>query len=88
LFGTIPDQRAGESPDNDSATALRSALSRLPAGQRAVLVLRFLCDVPVNEVGELLGCSPGTVKSQTSHGLAKLRQLLEIREFAPIAKEI
>jgi DNA-directed RNA polymerase specialized sigma24 family protein len=53
-----------------------------------VLVLRFLCDVPVNEVGEMLGCSPGTVKSQTSHGLAKLRQVLEIRDFAPIAKEI
>ena len=88
LFGTIPDQRAGESPDTESAAALRSALSRLPAGQRAVLVLRFLCDVPVNEVGELLGCSPGTVKSQTSHGLAKLQHVLEIRDFAPIAKEI
>ena len=88
LCGTIPDQRAGESPDTESAAALRSALSRLPAGQRAVLVLRFLCDVPVNEVGELLGCSPGTVKSQTSHGLAKLRHVLEIRDFAPIAKEI
>ncbi len=86
LFGTIPDQRAGEAPDTESAAALRGALSRLPAGQRAVLVLRFLCDVPVNEVGELLGCSPGTVKSQTSHGLAKLRQLLETRDFASIAK--
>ena len=88
LFGTMPEQHVSESRDIESATALRTALSGLPAGQRAVLVLRFLCDVSVNEVGEMLGCSPGTVKSQTSHGLAKLRQVLEVRDFIPIAKEI
>lgn len=40
-----------------------------------------LHDLPVREVAELLGCTEGTVKSQTSHGLTALRRLLGDREF-------
>jgi DNA-directed RNA polymerase specialized sigma24 family protein len=40
----------------------------------------------VDEVGQLLGCSAGTVKSQTAHGLGKLRQTLTKREFAMTVK--
>jgi RNA polymerase sigma-70 factor (sigma-E family) len=88
LFGTVPEpQPTGYARDTDSATGVREALSRLPAGQRAVLVLRFLCDMPVNEVADVLRCSPGTVKSQTSHGLAKLRHILTDNDFAMTAKE-
>ncbi|WP_308442681.1 SigE family RNA polymerase sigma factor [Rugosimonospora africana] len=76
LFGHPPDQARPESSTTEDRAVLRAALAALPAGQRAVLVLRFLCDLPVAEVGELLGCSPGTVKSQTSHGLANVRQAL------------
>lgn len=52
---------------------LWSALSRLPRGQRAVLVLRFYEDLTEVETARLLGCSVGTVKSQSAKGMAKLR---------------
>jgi RNA polymerase sigma-70 factor (sigma-E family) len=86
LFGALPDHQGAAGPAIEDRSVLRAALAALPAGQRAVLVLRFLCDLPVAEVGELLGCSEGTVKSQTAHGLAKLRQALGTRAFAMITK--
>jgi RNA polymerase sigma-70 factor (sigma-E family) len=55
---------------------LRRALRRLPSGQRAVLVLRYLEDLPDASIATMLGCSPNTVRSQASRGLAALRPLL------------
>ncbi|GAA4099291.1 SigE family RNA polymerase sigma factor [Nonomuraea soli] len=57
----------------DRRDALWRALGRLPARQRAVVVLRFYEDLPVAEVAEILGCQIGTVKSQSAKALAKLR---------------
>jgi RNA polymerase sigma-70 factor (sigma-E family) len=65
-------------PEDDTATrvAVRRALATVPARQRATLVLRYYCDLPVEEVATALGCSSGTVKSQTAKGLAALRSAL------------
>ncbi|MEU4642175.1 SigE family RNA polymerase sigma factor [Micromonospora sp. NPDC023814] len=82
LFGGPPDVRSTEDRGAEERTVLREALAQVPPRQRAVLVLRFVHDLPVDEVARTLGCSAGTVKSQTSHGLAAMRRLLGGRELA------
>ncbi|MEV6305709.1 SigE family RNA polymerase sigma factor [Actinoplanes sp. NPDC051861] len=52
-------------------------LSELPPRRRAVLVLRYFCDLSVEETAAQLGCSTGTVKSQTSRALEALRVRLD-----------
>lgn len=53
---------------------ISAALGRLPKKQRAVVLLRFVYDLSVDEVAATLGCSSGTVRSQASRGLAALRE--------------
>jgi RNA polymerase sigma-70 factor (sigma-E family) len=71
--GYVPDR---EVPVADTAqrVALMAYLAELPPRRRAVLVLRYFCDLSVEETAEALGCSAGTVKSQTSRALDALRQ--------------
>jgi RNA polymerase sigma-70 factor (sigma-E family) len=71
-----PEPPPPAGPDVEGALVLRAALAKVPRRQQAVLVLRYLCDLPVDKVAQVLACSPGTVKSQASRGLTTLRQLL------------
>ena len=66
--------------DVESVLDLRSALKTLPPRQRAAVVMRYYSELSVQETAEALGCSPGTVKSQTARALASLRQVLEERQ--------
>jgi RNA polymerase sigma-70 factor (sigma-E family) len=52
------------------------AVMDLPVRQRAVLVLRYFQDLSVEQTADAMGCSTGTVKSQTHHALSKLREAL------------
>ena len=62
--------------DHDAVLDLRAAVAALPPRQRATLVLRYYCDLNVDQSAEILGCSPGTVKSQTSRALSAVRRAL------------
>jgi len=72
--GDLPEP--GYEPDHSDRPAILDALGRLPARQRAVVVLRYYEDLSVAQAAAALGCSEGTVKSQTSDALARLRTLL------------
>jgi RNA polymerase sigma-70 factor (sigma-E family) len=73
-------QRQEHSGDHTAAVVSRGevfdALSRLPADQREVLVLRFYGDLSVAETAAATGASEGTVKSRTNRALARMRELL------------
>jgi RNA polymerase sigma-70 factor (sigma-E family) len=71
----------------DTRAELLDALSLLPARQRAVLVLRYFHDLTEAQAAEVLGCSPGTVKSTTSRGLARLREVFEPIPLQPRSTE-
>jgi RNA polymerase sigma factor (sigma-70 family) len=76
LVDETPDHRFTPDPDTAGSMMLRSALAELPPRQRAVLVLRFYSDLSVEQTAQALGCSTGTVKSQTSKAIATLRRAL------------
>ncbi|WP_069849125.1 SigE family RNA polymerase sigma factor [Actinoalloteichus hymeniacidonis] len=75
LTDAVPERADHGRPGTDRLVLL-AALAKLPARQRAVLVLRYWHDLGVKETATVLGCSPGTVKSQSSKGLASLRSRL------------
>ena len=77
LHGQLTRASTDETSDHDALLDLRAALAVVPPRQRATLVLRFYCDLNVEQAAQVLGCSPGTVKSQTVKGLAALRRALD-----------
>lgn len=74
LVDAVPERAAtaAREPDAD----LRDALARLAPKQRAVVVMRYYCDLTEVETARVLGVSVGTVKSQHSDALARLRGVL------------
>jgi RNA polymerase sigma-70 factor (sigma-E family) len=78
----VPDRATRGHLDDDVATRdlLWQALQALPPRQRAVIVLRFYEDLTEAQTAAALDCAVGTVKSQASAALRKLRNDLGVRE--------
>jgi RNA polymerase sigma-70 factor (sigma-E family) len=76
----LPDQAVNTLPQAAlvDRELLLDLLAQLPPRRRAVVVLRFYCDLSVEETARALGVSAGTVKSQAARGLESLRALAAI----------
>jgi len=73
---SLPEQLImPESPEN--RMVIMAALAILPPRARATVVLRYWADLSVEQVADLLGCSAGTVKSQSARSLEKMKSFLE-----------
>jgi RNA polymerase sigma-70 factor (sigma-E family) len=79
----VPDRQVDGA---DAAAGLRldvwNAIGSLPMRQRAVVVLRYYDDLSEMQIADVLGVRPGTVKSQASAALTKLRSLLDDQAIA------
>lgn len=84
--GGMASEPASIAPDHaaeyNEREALLAELGKLPRRQRAVLVLRYYEDRGDSEIADLLGCSPGTVRSHASRALAALRVEMSPRRRA------
>lgn len=73
-LGDLPERGVADATDQvGQRRALVAALQDLPKKQRAIVVLRFWSDLTERQTAEVVGCSVGTVKSQTHRALARLR---------------
>ncbi|MEU6349194.1 SigE family RNA polymerase sigma factor [Streptomyces sp. NPDC047072] len=86
----LPEQRGpsdgGGGPESyDTRSALFAALADLPPRQRAIVVLRYWECLSEQETSRILGCSVGTVKSQASRALKKLRSSAVLSDYAVTA---
>ena len=78
-----PPPATGAADAVDERLSLLALLHELPARRRAVVVLRYCCDLSVEETARELGCSTGTVKSQAARALDTLRERLGVQEESP-----
>ena len=82
LTGSPPDVIAADpAGQHGDRAAIFAALATLPRRQREVIVLRFWLDLTEAQVAAELGCSVGTVKSQASRALEKLRRSAELADW-------
>jgi RNA polymerase sigma-70 factor (sigma-E family) len=80
VIGSFPDR--ADDPQQLRDDELIRALQQLPPRMRAVVVLRYYEDQSEAQTAAQLGCSVGTVKTQTSRAMTRLRELM-----APVPAE-
>lgn len=82
-FPETPEPMTPDASDEIARRAgLLQALLTLPLRQRATVILRYLEGMSERETAAVLGCSEGTVKSQSARALSTLRSFLERTESA------
>jgi len=72
----VADCQSSVEPSNEKLALLREAVLSLQPRYQTIITLRFFEHLKLTEIAEVLGSSPGTVRSQLARALAKLRKLL------------
>jgi RNA polymerase sigma factor (sigma-70 family) len=72
----LPDLAAADAQRSDAAAMVVELLATLPPGMRAAVVLRYVEGLSITETADAMGCSEGTVKSQSARGLDRLREAM------------
>jgi RNA polymerase sigma factor (sigma-70 family) len=73
----IPNARVTSAPTIPAtSTAVWAALQNLPERQRTAVTLRYYLDLPDDEIAEILGARPGTVRSLVHRALATLKEVV------------
>ncbi len=73
IFETNKESKIFENAEEKEAIRMLNSLEDV---YKETLVLRFVQDMSVNEIGELLGVSPNVVSVRISRGLEKLKWLM------------
>ena len=81
ILADVPEAPVPDDPHQRVVTRdqMWGLLRGLPRAQRAVLVLRFYCDLPDDEIAGLLGCGKSTVRSQAARALTRMRTMMSER---------
>ncbi|HWS38631.1 MAG TPA: SigE family RNA polymerase sigma factor [Actinoplanes sp.] len=82
VLAEVPEPVVSDEPQQNLAARdqMWRLLRGLPRAQRAVLVLRFYCDLPDEEIAALLGCRQSTVRSHAARALTRMRTLMTENE--------
>ncbi|MCG6497916.1 SigE family RNA polymerase sigma factor [Kitasatospora sp. A2-31] len=71
---------------SDQRSALLSALAALPPRQRTAVVLRHWEDLSDSQAAAAMGCSVGAVRSQAAKGIARLREVAQLKELQEVGR--
>ena len=70
-------KETGDEPDHAGIQDVRAAFETLDEEERMILAFSVFAGYQSEEIGRMLECSPGTVRSKKSRALGKLRRILE-----------
>ena len=60
----------------EALNSIRAAISELPSKQRSALIMRYLVELPYNEIAEALGCSQDSARANVHQALKRLRHVI------------
>jgi len=76
LWASVREGLLPSAPARSSRFDVDGAIRRLPASQRAAIVLHYYEDRPLAEVAMILGCAEPTARVHLHHGRNRMRELL------------